>query len=240
MLGWNWQDDPSNLPIFIKNTLSLLGIYESETSSLFGIPNRQCQTCMKIQTLPGQLVHQINTSKILLDNMVIDLKCLTDMWMEQNGYDKCCTTNMFLKDSSTKCLLMEFSHSISIDLNKEEVFNGQRLKINSFVSEDVMDGARSYFSNFYLKDQAYYQNAEGNICKTDSRNQKIKMLSIFVSKKEDNSSILNVEAFKYDYKVIKQLDRKSEANLNPDKFAQTCHSKKEYEMKRTNDEDRKR
>ena len=38
ILGWDWSKDAKDFPTFLENTLRLLGKYEQDSSSLFGLP----------------------------------------------------------------------------------------------------------------------------------------------------------------------------------------------------------
>ena len=58
-LGWNWIENAADLPIFIENTLKLLNKHENKTSSLFGIPEIQCQKCKKLIMFLEQPVYEV-------------------------------------------------------------------------------------------------------------------------------------------------------------------------------------
>ena len=238
VLGWNWHDHASNLPIFIQKTLSLLKVYESKIPSQFGLLNHQCEKCLENQRFPEQIIHQLDTSNSLSEQVNLNVKCLVEVLMKKNALNKCCLeSNIY---SSKKIALVEFSHPIFLDLTSSNEIYGHKLIINSFVSEENVDGVASYCSTFYLNNRAYYQDEEGNICESETINKKIKLISFMILNREEELISNDIETFKFDAKLLKQLYRKCSSILTPTKFAKRKQIEADYELHRSGDEARKK
>ena len=97
---------------------------------------------------------------------------------------------------------MELSHPVPINLKKSDALQGQKLILTSSVSQEIINWTISYCSNFYHKNQAFYQNSEGDICEADIKNQKIKMMSLLLTKKEETMDEINLKALKFDPKTV--------------------------------------
>ena len=186
LLGWNWQEDATDTPIFIKKTLNLLNMSENKISELFGLPDQQCKICKKTLTYPNEFIHYVDTSHLLSEEEDVNAKTLMDILMKENRINKCCKENISFKDSIQKCIILELSHPVPINLTKLEALQGRKLILSSSVSQEVINGTISYCSNFYHQKQAFYQNSKGDICEADLRNKKIKILSFLLSNEEEN------------------------------------------------------
>ena len=83
-------------------------------------------------------MHEVNTSNILSEGIDIDLKYLMETLMEKKDFNMCCMSNMVFKDFRQKCILIELSHPIVLDLDKYEVLNGLKLTLKSFMSVEKL------------------------------------------------------------------------------------------------------
>ena len=240
LLGWNWCDNAANIPTFIKNTLKLLEIYEKKMSSLYEISDQQCPACNQIKSFSNQLIHQVDTSDLLKEKENVNLKCLINALMKKNTASQCCLENMFFKKPVKRWIVLELSHPVCIHPSTSDLVCGRKLIITSSVSEETLIGKTSYCSHFFMKQKLYYQNRTGEICESDLKGKKIRLLSVLITNEEECSSTRDLDVFKFDNNRLKQLDRKCLSTLCPEEYLERKLEEKEYENLRTDNEDRRK
>ena len=233
-LGWDWNLNANNLPIFIRNTFSLLQIYEKKIPVLFGLQNEdeECKICKKLPNLPSSIVYQVDTSVILKANKDVSINVLLAHLVRNSASNNCCKKTKKFKSSKTRCILMELSNPLLLSIPDSEEYEGNKIIINSLVTEERSEGLVSYSSIFRHKNGAYYQNLNGSLVESRSTKKMVKVISILISGAEERCSKINCEMYKFDVKVLKQLDRKCESILCKEQYKKRKMAEREYDMKR--------
>ena len=147
---------------------------------------------------------------------------------------------MVFDDTSETCIVLKLSHPVDVNINESENLYGGKLKIISFVNQDTSSISTSSCSNFNFDGDICYQTPDGNICQSVAKVHKIKMLSCLITKTMEKMEVLNLDQLIYGSQLLKQLYKKQEAVLNPEKYANKIVSIKGYEAERSNDEQRKK
>ena len=228
-LGWDWSVQAFNIPVFIRNTFSLLNIYENKIQTLFGLSDEKCKVCKNISISPSAIVYQVDISILMKKKKDISVNLLLNHLKRNSAQKECCMQTKLIKSSNTKYIVLELSSPVSIDFTESEEFEGKKIIINSFVTEEQSQGVTSYCSVFHHRNKTYYQNFQGDIIESLSTKKMVKVISILIPGTEKRLSKIDLEAYKFDAKILKQLDRKCESILNKEKYEQRRVAEKEYE-----------
>ena len=86
-LGWNWRTNVSNLGKFIENSLKLLDKDEKKLPSFFGLPEGQCQKCLKRSPVNKKFIYEVKTD--LFEQSIITIKDLLRYLILENGMNDC-------------------------------------------------------------------------------------------------------------------------------------------------------
>ena len=238
VLGWNWRENIADLPSFVQKTLQLLDKHESKTFDLFEIPDLQCQKCKKIIKFADKQIFDVDTSSFQSETKEINLKLLMEFLFKTKNLDKCCSRNLNFNNKFEKCVILRFSHAVSVNIAKKENLYGRRIKIISLINQMANIEENMYDTNFKLNDKMYCQNSKDEICKSDGTNVKIKLMAFLVTKPEKNTEELDMQHFIFDTKLQKQLYKQYDSVLSPEKYLQTKLLEKEYELERSKDQER--
>ena len=184
-LGWDWIVHSSDIPAFIRNTISMLKISESQISSLFGLDDEMCRICKKQPSSPSALVYQVDISILQKRKTNINVNALLNYLIKNSSVNECCMQTKLLKSSRMRCIIMELSSPVSINITDSEVFEGKKILINSFVTQEQNQGEMTYQSTFFQGNTAYFQNPEGDIIESGLTNRRIKVISILIPGKEE-------------------------------------------------------
>ena len=150
-LGWDWSINAYNLPAFIRNTFSLLQIYENKIPMLFGLQKEECKICKTKPNLPSAMVYQVDTSVLLKDKKNASIHILLEHLKRNSSLSNCCRKSNFFKYSKTRCILLELTNPVCLSITDSEEYEGNEIIINSFVTEEKRQGEVSYCSIFRQK-----------------------------------------------------------------------------------------
>ena len=132
--------------------------------------------------------------------------------------------------SGEKCVILNFSNPVHVkNINNETLF-GRKISITSFVNQKTHDEENFYYSSFNLKNQNYYQNRIDEMCKSDGSNEKIKLLSFFITKPVTSGEKKDLHNFVFGSQLLKQLYKQYESVLNPEKHLRKRLLENEYEI----------
>jgi hypothetical protein len=218
LLGWNWMENMKDLPTFVINTLKLLNKYESRTIELFGIPELQCKKCKEIKRLEDQLVYNIDTSICQSETEGVTIKWLMDALIKKANMKKCCSENLDFNASDEKCVIFSLSHPVPVQISHVEELYGVKFSIASFIHQENEIEDNQFNSNFNFKDQIYCQNTQEEICKSDGKSEKIKLLAFLITRPGINTENVNLQNFIFGTKLQKHLYKHYESVLSPDKY----------------------
>ena len=238
-LGWNWTKNAGDFPSFLENTLRLVAKFEPESSSLFGLPSVQCNKCHEERNFPKKLIFEVDTRK-LLNEEIVDVKDLLTILFKGISRKKCCEPNMHFLDSDMKCIIFKLSNPLTMKiLDSEEMF-GRNLIYKSHGTEDVINGVVSHSSMFNLNGKSYYQNKDGDICESvEIIKEKVKMVSFLITDKEKKQTKFDQNKFVFGNQIQKQLYKQYQSILSPEKHSEKRLRDQDYEKERSNDPKRK-
>jgi hypothetical protein len=133
----------------------------------------------------------------------VNVKCLFDALLKKPNFGKCCMENLIFQNSVKKCILLELSHPISLDLTNSVVLYGKEIVINSALSQENLNGQLTYSSHFNIKNQMFYQTLKGDLCETNGKINKIKIVSFLISEEDENLSNYDLASYIFDMKLQK-------------------------------------
>ena len=110
----------------------ILNKHENKTSSLFGIPEIQCQKCKKLIMFLEQPVYEVDTT-YFLEKEEINFKSLIDFMIKKESMKNCCWNNIDFKGSGDRCVILKFSSSVPVNLNQSDQIYGRKFIVTSSV-----------------------------------------------------------------------------------------------------------
>ena len=163
-LGWNWKESPTDLPVFIENTIKLLGKHERQINDVFQFPILQCQRCKKTRNTTNQLVYEVNTSALKSGTKDVILKMLIDALIPEKNLNQCCHEHMLFNDPYEKCVILKLSHPINLIPTHSQQIYGRHIFLKSFVIQETAKGKKQQYSNSSSDGTFFYQNEKNDIC----------------------------------------------------------------------------
>ena len=183
-LGWNWRNNMSDIPTFVENTLRLADKDENKVSELFGIPDLKCKKCKKVRIFEQKLLYEIDTS-FLQEEKEVTIRMLMDLLVSSMNIP-CSKDDLCVNLLDERGILLKLSHPLQFKKNSlfENFYDGM-IKITSIVTHNLQAEDELVNSKFIQGKDVFFQNTKEDICKSDEKYLKIKLISFTLTQQKE-------------------------------------------------------
>ena len=127
-------------------------------------------------------IYDINSEDYSLVSHTVTVEQLITDLIKRNGNDECCADSVVLEPTENKFFIFQFSSPIDVQIKRDYRLLGKRLMYVSHINQTSNDKIESNNAFFKQKEELFYQNSDGNICRSSFGIQKnVKMLSLVFS-----------------------------------------------------------
>ena len=225
--GWDWRTN--DIGKLIMNTLRLLNIHESKTSTHLGFPDAQCQKCLKTVQIKNEYVFEVNTGELKSEE--ISMTYILKVLISRKGNDQCCLESLSLEKTSQKIMIFHFSQTQDINIFSSQKLWGKSLIYLSHIKEQ--QGSNScYFRN---NEDMLYQNCIGDICKSSfGAHKNVRFLAFSISEESSPQSMEALQHLVYGNQTLKYLQKKYLKNIKKSNCSKRNMKFREIKMKYEN------
>ena len=151
-------------------------------------------------------IFEVNSEEYNFASLPVTVEHLITDLIKRNGNGQCCVDSVQLEPTGTKFFILQFSSPIDVQINMESRFLGKRLMYMSHIKQTSQEGKSSNVAFFKQKEELFYQNSDGNICRSSfGILKKVKMIAfVFPDDKEITESL---DHFVYDVRYRNILAR---------------------------------
>ena len=218
-LEWNWRDDKADIFSFVENTFKLLMLSEINLSSQFINSGNFCQNCT-----PNDERISLR-ARIDVSPAVPGIKDIVNLALTQAGICQECKKFDNLED---KCMVIQLSQPVSVNLNDQEIQNGAQIVYKSHI-----ENAQNIKTFFRYDNKMYTQNDEDKIDhSTFGIHKDVMIICVYISKPRGMLSMRNFEDFVYGKNDQLKLHRQYLKYLSPKRYKEQQSIAKEYEKVR--------
>ena len=109
--------------------------HEQIVPSLFGLPESQCLQCRTVTSYTSDPIINLDTEELSNRMQTITMKDIIFLLIKNNVGKLCCQQSFQFKVSENRCLILNFSNSLTINLEYKESVNKLEIAYQSHIQE---------------------------------------------------------------------------------------------------------